>query len=114
MQVDTGRLSSSLGTDPAEVIALFTHATEGLPARLKEVADALTRTDGLIAGREEGLNTRIRSLEDQQLRYERRLELVEQRLRAQFTALDTLVSQLQGTGNFLTQQLALQQNSNNQ
>ena len=114
MQVDAGRLSDALGTDPAEVIALFTHATEGLPARLQAAAEALTQSDGLIAGREEGLNSRVRLLESQQLRYERRLELVEQRLRAQFTALDTLVSQLQGTGNFLTQQLALQQNSNNQ
>ena len=114
MQVDAGRLTSALGTDPAEVIALFTHATEGVPARLEEVADVLTRSDGLIAGREEGLNSRVRLLEDQQLRYERRLELIEQRLRAQFTALDNLVSQMQSTGTFLTQQLALQQNNSNQ
>lgn len=112
MQVDAGRLASALGTDPAEVIALFTHAIEGVPARLQAVADALTRSDGLIAGREEGLNSRVRSLEDQQLRYERRLELVEQRLRAQFTALDNLVSQMQSTGAFLTQQLALAQQNN--
>jgi flagellar hook-associated protein 2 len=114
MQVDTGRLTTALGTDPAEVIALFTHATEGIPARMRDVAESLTRSDGLIAGREEGLNSRVRSLEDQQLRYERRLELVEQRLRAQFTALDNLVSQMQSTGTFLTQQLSLQQNANNQ
>jgi flagellar hook-associated protein 2 len=113
MQVDTARLASALGTDPAEVIALFTHATEGVPARLKGVADSLTRSGGVIAGREEGLNSRIRSLEDQQLRMERRLEGIEKALRAQFSALDTLVSQLQGTGNFLTQQLSLQQNTNN-
>lgn len=114
MQVDAGRLTSALGTDPAEVIALFTHATEGVPARLEEVADVLTRSDGLIAGREEGLNSRVRWLEDQQLRYERRLELVEQRLRAQFTVLDNLVSQMQSTGTFLTQQLALQQQNKSQ
>jgi flagellar hook-associated protein 2 len=113
MQVDGSRLTAALGTDPAEVIALFTHATEGVPARLRDVADALTRSDGLIAGREEGLSSRVRLLEDQQLRYERRLELIEQRLRAQFTALDNLVSQMQSTGTFLTQQLALQQNSSN-
>jgi flagellar hook-associated protein 2 len=111
MQVDTARLASALGTDPTEVIALFTHAAEGLPARLKGVADSLTRSGGIIAGREEGLNSRIRSLEDQQLRMERRLEGIEKALRAQFTALDTLVSQLQGTGAFLTQQLSLQQNT---
>ena len=37
---------------------------------------------------------------------ERRLEGVETRLRAQFTALDTLLSKLSTTSTFLTQQLA--------
>ncbi|MDQ7072494.1 MAG: hypothetical protein Q9N32_01575 [Gammaproteobacteria bacterium] len=37
---------------------------------------------------------------------ELRLEQVERRIRAQFTAMDTLVSNLNATGNFLTQQLA--------
>ena len=91
------------------MIVLFTHTTEGVPARLRAIAERLTGSDGLISGREEGLNSRVRSLEDQQLRYERRLVLVEQRLRAQFTALETLVSQLQSTSSYLTQQLALLQ-----
>jgi flagellar hook-associated protein 2 len=90
---------------------LFTHTTEGIPARLKLAAESLTGSGGLIAGREEGLNSRVRSLEDQQERIERRLVTIEKTLRAQFTALDTLVSQLQSTGAFLTQQLALQQNN---
>jgi len=114
MQVDAGRLSDALGTNPSAVIGLFTHATEGVPARLQAAAEGLTRSGGLIAGREEGLNGRVRSLEDQQERIERRLVTIEKSLRAQFTALDALVSQLQGTGAFLTQQLSLQQNANNQ
>jgi len=112
MQVDVGRLSDALGTNPSAVISLFTDATQGIPARLQEAAESLTQSGGLIAGREEGLNSRVRSLEDQQERLERRLVMIEKTLRAQFTALDTLVSQLQSTGAFLTQQLALQQNNN--
>jgi len=111
MQVDAGRLSDALGTNASAVIGLFTHTTEGIPARLKLAAESLTGSGGLIAGREEGLNSRVRSLEDQQERIERRLVTIEKTLRAQFTALDTLVSQLQSTGAFLTQQLALQQNN---
>lgn len=112
MQVDAARLGDALSINPSAVIGLFTHATEGFPTRLKDAADSLTRSDGLIAGREEGLNGRVRSLEDQQQRLERRLAMVEKNLRAQFTALDTLVSQLQSTGAFLAQQLTLQQNNN--
>ena len=36
---------------------------------------------------------------------DRRLEQVEQRLRTQFTALDTLVARFQSTGDFLARQL---------
>jgi flagellar hook-associated protein 2 len=106
MQVDTARLASALGNNPSAVIGLFTHATEGFPVRLKAAAESLTRADGLIAGREEGLNSRIRSMESQRSQIERRLEMTEARLRAQFTALDSLVSQLQSTSAFLTQRLA--------
>ncbi len=106
LQVDTARLGKALDVNPMAVIGLFTHATEGFPSRLKAAADALTATGGLIAGREEGLNGRIRSMESQRAQIERRLEMTETRLRAQFAALDSLVSQMQSTGAFLSQRLA--------
>jgi flagellar hook-associated protein 2 len=106
MQVDTGRLAEALGNNPSAVIGLFTHATEGFPVRLKAAAEALTRSDGLIAGREEGLNSRVRTMDSQRSQIERRLEMTEARLRAQFSALDSLVSQLQSTSAFLAQRLA--------
>jgi flagellar hook-associated protein 2 len=112
MQVDAGRLGDALGTDPTAVISLFTHVDSGAPMRLKTIVESLMGSGGLISGREEGLNSRIRSLEDQQSRVERRLATIEKSLRAQFTALDSLVSQLQGTGAFLTQQLSAQSGSN--
>jgi flagellar hook-associated protein 2 len=43
---------------------------------------------------------------DQRIQMEARLEQTEKRLRAQFTALDTLVGRLNSTSSFLTQQLA--------
>ena len=106
MQVDAGRLAEALGNNPSAVIGLFTHATEGFPARLKAAAEALTRSDGLIAGREEGLNSRVRTMDSQRSQIERRLEMTEARLRAQFSALDSLVSQMQSTSAFLAQRLA--------
>jgi flagellar hook-associated protein 2 len=112
MQVDSTRLTAALGNNPATVISLFTHGTEGFPARLEAAAEALTRSDGLIAAREEGLNSRIRSMDGQRAQIERRLEMTEARLRAQFTALDSLVAQMQSTSAFLTQRLsALNNNS---
>ena len=105
MQVDTARLTASLGNNPSNVISLFTHETEGFPARLEAVVESLTRSDGLIAGREEGLNSRIRSMDSQRVQLERRLEITESRLRAQYAALDSLVAQMQSTSAYLAQNL---------
>ena len=56
--------------------------------------------------RTEGLESQIDTLDDDRERLNSRLEIIEARYRSQFIALDSLVSQLQSVGNFLTQQLA--------
>ncbi|MCU7809054.1 MAG: flagellar hook protein, partial [Candidatus Thiodiazotropha sp. (ex Semelilucina semeliformis)] len=50
-------------------------------------------------------NSRVDSANDQIERMQYRLELTEQRYRAQYTALDTLLGQLQSTSQWLTGQL---------
>lgn len=71
-----------------------------------DAMDQLVGTSGLIANRVEGLNRSIQLLKSDQERLEFRLSTIEKRYRAQFTALDTLVSSLQTTGSYLSQQLA--------
>ena len=56
--------------------------------------------------RVDGLNARVDLLQDQQARWDTRLASIETRLRAQFTALDSLVANLNSTSQYLTQQLA--------
>ena len=51
------------------------------------------------------LNTQLDDIADQRASLELRLTAIEERFRSQFAALDILVSQLNSTGNFLTQQL---------
>jgi len=63
--------------------------------------------DGLIDNRESGINDRVDSVDRRISDQEFRLSLTEARFRRQFSALDTLVGQLQGTGSFLSQQLSL-------
>lgn len=62
--------------------------------------------DGIIDSRSEGLQSRLDGIDDKRDVLTRRMEALEARLSAQFTAMDILVSQLQATGTFLTQQLA--------
>lgn len=106
MEVDSATITDKLNTDFSSFVNLFAAEGEGYADRFESLADTWLANDGLIDAREEGLNTQLDRLEDDELRLEARLEIVETRIRAQFTALDTLVSQLSNTGDFLLQQLA--------
>jgi flagellar hook-associated protein 2 len=107
MEVDSDAVTTALNDDFSSFVNLFAAEGEGYAARLESLADGWLATDGLIDAREDGLKTQLDRIEDDKFRLEGRLELVEARIRAQFTALDTLVSQLSSSGDFLTQQLAL-------
>ncbi len=104
--VDSTELQSAISSDFESFINLFAASDEGYAARFESLANSLQQEDGLIDAREDGLNASLELNESAQERMEVRLEIIEARIRAQFTALDTLVSELNNTGNFLTQQLA--------
>lgn len=106
MSVDSAAVTDTLNTDFSSFVNLFAADGEGYAARLESLADSWLASDGLIDAREDGLNTQLERLEDDELRLETRLEIVETRIRAQFTALDTLISQLSNSGDFLLKQLA--------
>jgi flagellar hook-associated protein 2 len=78
----------------------------GYAARLNGLLQGLLGEDGAIASRKNGINATIKDVDEQRDALNRRLTLIEQRYRAQFTALDTLLSSMQSTSAFLTQQLA--------
>jgi flagellar hook-associated protein 2 len=60
----------------------------------------------VIASRVDGLNASIKDLDRRQDDFNRRLESVEARYRAQFSALDAMLGSLTQTSQFLQQQLA--------
>jgi flagellar hook-associated protein 2 len=78
----------------------------GLAWRLNSQLDGVLGSEGLFAQRADGLNRSIDDIGRQRADVSRRLESVEQRFRAQFTALDGVVSRLLSTSSFLSQQLA--------
>ncbi|RLA18989.1 MAG: flagellar cap protein [Gammaproteobacteria bacterium] len=112
LKVDDTDLAAALDTDFNSFTALFSAAGEGFAARFETVADGFLAANGLIDAREDGLKVRSDRIDDDKFRLELRLELIETRIRAKFTALDALVSNLSSTGAFLTQQLSLLNNSN--
>ncbi|MFA5531097.1 MAG: flagellar filament capping protein FliD, partial [Thiohalomonadaceae bacterium] len=80
--------------------------SRGVADKLNSLFDKLLDGESFLNQRTESLNDSIEDIGDQREALERRLESVQQRYMAQFTAMDALIAQLNSTGSFLTQRLA--------
>ncbi|MHB0917846.1 MAG: flagellar filament capping protein FliD, partial [Thiobacillus sp.] len=80
--------------------------SRGYAQQLDKMAETQLSGAGPIASRTEGINRSIESLGEQRDAFIRRLTSMEKRYRAQFTALDSMLSNMNRTSSFLTQQLA--------
>lgn len=106
LTLDSSKLDEAINTNFSDLANLFADSSEGFAVRFESVADTLIASDGLIESRKTGINSRISAIEDRQENLEYRMGIIEARYMKQFSALDSLVSQLQSTGSFLNQQLA--------
>jgi flagellar hook-associated protein 2 len=104
LKIDEAKLSAALTADFDAVGRLFA-STDGVTARLGATLDKAVASDAQIANRTTNMQNQRRTLEKDTAALDRRMEAVEARYRAQFTALDTALAGLQSTANFLTQQL---------
>lgn len=102
--LDDAQLSSALSSNFDNFDDLFT-GDNGIASRLDQLATQLMGSGGVFVTRETSINEQLARIEDQKDTLNARLEKLEARYRAQFSALDILVSQLNQTGTFLTQQL---------
>ena len=106
MTLSSSDLQSALQSDFDGVAQLFAADGQGYANRMATLVDSWLDIDGLLDARTDGLEARIDDLQDRQISMERNLSIKEARYIAQFSALDSLVGQLQGTGQFLTSQLS--------
>jgi flagellar hook-associated protein 2 len=109
ISLDEATLSRAMAEDYEAVTRLFAGAAAGggissrFAAYLGQVTDATT---GFYAGRQEGTASSIRRIDQQISSLEVRLEQREKTLRAQFSAMENLVSGLNSQGSYLLQQLS--------
>jgi len=80
--------------------------SRGVSDQLNSLLTNFLQEDGILDARTDGIENRVGEIEDAREVLDRRMETLEISLRARFTVLDTLLSQLQNTSSFLTQQLA--------
>jgi flagellar hook-associated protein 2 len=79
--------------------------TQGYAYTLKNLATAILASDGSLSASTTEINTSIKSIADRRTVLQQRLVGTEARYRAQFTALDKMLSNMNATSTFLTQQL---------
>ncbi|MEK8090572.1 flagellar filament capping protein FliD [Thermithiobacillus plumbiphilus] len=79
---------------------------QGYAYRLNDLAGKMLEKDGAISSRTDGIDRSIKDLGQRRDALTRRLQDVEERYRAQFTALDVMLGQMRRTSDYLTQQLA--------
>ncbi|MEX2257900.1 MAG: flagellar filament capping protein FliD [Woeseia sp.] len=99
-------LSAVLADDFTRLSQLFANPVDGYATRLYGLVDGILSSDGILDARTEGLNRQIDGFNEQREALGERLASLETRLLRQFNALDSLVSKLSSTSNFLTEQLA--------
>ena len=106
LSLDADKFTQAIDDDFNGVVQIFTDPDNGFAQSLDSVLSSYLDTGGLIQARTDGLSESRSQIDDDIDRIEGRVVLTEARLRRQYTALDTLVNQLNATSNFLTQQLA--------
>ena len=109
LATDGTKLAAALADPTKDISALFTQTTvgnEGIFVRLNTALETEVGYAGLIAGRTAGITTSLKGIADSRDSINRRLTQIEAQYRAQFTALDTMIAQMQKTSQYLTQMLA--------
>lgn len=108
LKIDSAKLDAAMADPTKDLSRLFGDATgsTGIAAALGKEVKSMLGVDGLFSNRTEGINSTIKRLNDRKDALELRMTRVEARFRAQFTALDSMMSGLNTTSVYLSQQLS--------
>lgn len=105
LAVDSGDLDAALAANFDAVGELFAAEDTGLAVKLDELLEPYLASQGVFDSRTASLKSSIEAIADRREALNQRLVALQTRYTKQFNALDSLLAQLQGTSNFLAQQL---------
>jgi flagellar hook-associated protein 2 len=105
LKLDNTKLTAAMTADFDGVARLF-GSENGVAARLASAMTPRLAADAELDIRTKRLNQKSLDLQKQQAVLDARMAKVEARYRAQFNALDGMLSRLQTTSNYLSQQLS--------
>lgn len=94
--------------DDLEKLFLGEDGVDGISTLFKDYLDGATdSSNGILAAKQKSTESGIRSLDDNIARMELRLEQRETTLNAQFSAMEQLVSSMNSTATYLSQQMSM-------
>jgi flagellar hook-associated protein 2 len=105
LALNASKFETAMRAGAAGVAQLFGSAT-GVANQLDDFIDAQLSSSGAMDSRNKSIEARRKDLVSQQNALNVRMASFERRYQQQFSALDTLLSQMQSTSTYLTQQLA--------
>jgi flagellar hook-associated protein 2 len=106
LKVDSDKLTTALESGGAKTLFMGSTGVTGLASKIDSMIDTVIDDDGLIGNRLDGMEETKKAMTRQRDALNLRMEQIEARYRRQFTTLDSLISSMNTTSTFLTQQLA--------
>lgn len=105
LSLDQAALDKALASD-FDGVAQYLAGENGLMARLDKVVAGYTKNDGVLDQRQASLRKTLTSVDQQRLALDRRVTQMKDRLLAQYTAMDTLLANMNSTSTWLNAQLS--------
>ena len=112
LQLDEKKLNEVLKTNMADVKNMFV-GEKSIAGRVHAAADDFIKKGGRIDSAQEGAEKVGKQLQDQFDAADLRIENKMEAYRKQFVQLDVMINRMQGTSNYLSQQLSMLGNMNN-
>lgn len=110
LSLDGAKFDTAIAADP-EAVSRLLGPDAALGGRMRGAMTSYLGDGGLIGARSTALNDRMKSITRQRDAFDVRMSAVEATYRRQFSALDALMTKMQGTSSYLSQQLASLPNS---
>jgi flagellar hook-associated protein 2 len=107
LSLDSADLNAAIASDVTAVQQFFvgTSNSDGFASSLTTLTKFYTDTGGIIQNRIDSRTTQLDRLDDDRINFERKITALEERLFAQYNAMDLLVSNLNATSSYLQTQL---------
>ncbi|MEO8312446.1 MAG: flagellar filament capping protein FliD [Caldimonas sp.] len=111
MTVNDSKLANALG-NVAELKKMFSNSNlldpsqDGFGKRFRAVADSMLGIDGALTTKTDSLGKQLQRNQNDQTALQTRLDGIEKRMRAQYTALDATMAVLNSKSSYITQQIA--------